>query len=50
LNYIVSDNIKLYSEYKFQTVDHTLSSLDNSVDYKLTNESSSVVFGASYSF
>lgn len=50
LNYIVSDNIKLYSEYKFQTVDHTLSSLDDSVDYKLTNESSSIVFGATYSF
>mgnify|MGYP003673019010 CR=1 FL=1 len=50
LNYIISDNIKVYSEYKFQTVKHTLSSLDSAVDYKLTNESSSVVFGASYSF
>lgn len=50
LNYIYSENIKLYSEYKFQTVDHTLSSLDNAVDYKLTNESSSIVFGAAYNF
>ena len=49
LNYIVSDNIKVYSEYKFQTVEHTLT-MDAGVDAKLTNESSSVVFGASYSF
>ena len=49
LNYIVSDNIKVYSEYKFQTVEHTLT-MDTGVDSKLTNESSSVVFGASYSF
>ena len=49
LNYIVSDNIKVYSEYKFQTVEHTLT-MDAGVDSKLTNESSSVVFGASYSF
>ena len=49
LNYIVSDNIKVYSEYKFQTVEHTLT-MDSGVDAKLTNESSSVVFGASYSF
>jgi opacity protein-like surface antigen len=49
LNYIVSDNIKVYSEYKFQTVKHTLT-MDTGVDSKLTAESSSVVFGASYSF
>ena len=49
LNYIVSDNIKVYSEYRFQTVEHTLT-MDAGVDAKLTNESSSVVFGASYSF
>jgi opacity protein-like surface antigen len=49
LNYIVSNNIKVYGEYKFQTVDHT-SSLDDGVSYELTNESSSIVFGASYSF
>jgi opacity protein-like surface antigen len=49
LNYIVFDNIKVYSEYKFQTVKHTLR-MDTGVDSKLTNESSSVVFGASYSF
>ena len=28
LNYIVSDNIKVYSEYKFQTVGYTFNSLD----------------------
>ena len=49
LNYIVSDNIKVYSEYKFQTVEHTLT-MDTGVNSELTNESSSVVFGASYSF
>jgi opacity protein-like surface antigen len=49
LNYIVSDNIKVYSEYKFQTVEHTLT-MDTGVDAKLTSESSSVVFGVSYSF
>ena len=49
LNYIVSDNIKVNSEYKFQTVKHTLT-MDTGVDSKLTNESSSVVFGASYNF
>jgi opacity protein-like surface antigen len=49
LNYIVSNNIKVYSEYKFQTVKHTLT-MDTGVDSKMTIESSSVVFGASYSF
>ena len=49
LNYIVSDNIKVYSEYKFQTVEHTLT-MDTNVNSTLTSESSSVVFGASYSF
>ena len=49
LNYIVSDNIKVYSGYAFQTVEHTLT-MDTGVESKMTNESSSVVFGASYSF
>ena len=49
LNYIVSDNIKVYSEYKFGTVEHNLT-MDAGVDSKFTSESSSVVFGASYSF
>ena len=49
LNYIVSDNIKVYSEYSFQTVEHTLT-MDTNVNSTLTSESSSVVFGASYSF
>ena len=49
LNYIVSDNIKVYSQYSFVTIEHTLT-LDTGVDSKMTSESSSVVFGASYSF
>ena len=49
LNYIVSDNIKVYSGYAFQTVEHTLT-MDTNVNSTLTSESSSVVFGASYSF
>ena len=49
LNYIVSDNIKVYSEYGFGTVEHTLT-MDTGVNSELTLESSSVVFGASYSF
>ena len=49
LNYIVSDNIKVFSEYGFGTVEHTLT-MDTGVDSKMTSESSSVVFGASYSF
>ena len=49
LNYIVSDNIKVYSEYGFGTVEHTLT-MDTGVNSELTSESSSVVFGASYSF
>jgi opacity protein-like surface antigen len=49
LNYIVSDNIKVYSQYNFGTVEHTLT-IDTGVDTKMTSESSSVVFGASYSF
>ena len=49
LNYIVSDNIKVYSEYGFGTVEHTLT-MDTGVNSTLTSESSSVVFGASYSF
>jgi opacity protein-like surface antigen len=49
LNYIVSDKIKVYSEYKFQTVEHTLT-MDEGVDSKLTAELSSVVFGVTYSF
>ena len=49
LNYIVSDNIKVYSSYQFVTVEHTLT-LDTGVDSKITSESSSVVFGASYHF
>ena len=49
LNYIVSDNIKVYSEYGFGTVEHTLT-MDTGVNSEMTSESSSVVFGASYSF
>ena len=49
LNYIVSDNIKVYSEYTFQTIEHTLS-MDTNVNSELTSDGSAVVFGASYSF
>ena len=49
LNYIVSDNIKVYSEYTFQTVEHTLT-MDTGVNSELTSDGSAVVFGASYSF
>ena len=49
LNYIVSDNIKVYSEYSFQTVEHTLS-MDTGVNSEMTSDGSAVVFGASYSF
>ena len=49
LNYIISDNIKVYSEYKFHAVEHTLS-MDTGVNTEMSGESSSVGFGASYSF
>ena len=49
LNYIVSDNIKVFSEYGFGTVEHTLT-MDTGVNSEMTSESSSVVFGVSYSF
>ena len=49
LNYTVSDNIKVYSEYRFHAVDHTLT-MDTSVSTEMSGESSSVGFGASYSF
>ena len=49
LNYIVSDNIKVYSEYSFQTVEHTLT-MDTNVNSEMTSDGSAVVFGASYSF
>ena len=49
MNYIVSDNIKVFSEYRFHAVDHTLT-MDTSVTSEMSGESSSVGFGASYSF
>ena len=49
LNYIVSDNIKVYSEYSFQSVEHTLT-MDTGVNSEMTSDGSAVVFGASYSF
>ena len=49
LNYIVSDNIKVFSEYSFQTVEHTLT-MDTNVNSEMTSDGSAVVFGASYSF
>ena len=51
LNYIISDHVKLYSEYKYQSVDYEFGALDAAgVTWKLTGEVSSVLFGASYGF
>ena len=49
LNYIVSDNIKVYSEYGFETVDYEFDSLDGLVT-EVNPQASSLMFGASYSF
>ena len=49
LNYIVSDNIKVYSEYGFETVDYEFDSLDGLVT-KVNPQASSLMFGSSYSF
>ena len=49
LNYLIANNIKIYSEYKFESVDYEYNSIDS---LKITGnlENSSIVFGASYSF
>ena len=49
LNYTVSDNIKVYSEYGFETVDYEFDSLDGLVT-EVNPQASSLMFGASYSF
>ena len=51
LNYIISDHVKLYSEYNYQSVDYEFGALDaDGITWELNGEVSSVVFGASYSF
>ena len=49
LNYLIANNIKVYSEYKFESVDYEYNSID-SLKIIGNLENSSLVFGASYSF
>ena len=50
LNYLIANNIKIYSEYKFESVDYEYDSLDGSLEITASVENSSLMFGASYSF
>ena len=50
LNYLIANNIKIYSEYKFESVDYDYNSLDGSLEITASVENSSLMFGASYSF
>ena len=50
LNYLIANNIKIYSEYKFESVDYEYNSLDGSLEITASVENSSLMFGASYSF
>ena len=50
LNYLIANNIKIYSEYKFESVDYDYNSLDGSIEITASVENSSLLFGASYSF
>jgi opacity protein-like surface antigen len=50
LNYLIANNIKIYSEYKYENVDYEYNSLDGSLKITGNLENSSLVFGASYSF
>ena len=49
LNYLISNNIKIYSEYQFGSVDYEFSSIDG-LKTELTGQNSSLILGASYSF
>ena len=49
LNYLITNNIKIYSEYKFETVDYEFNSID-SLKTEVNLQNSSLMFGASYSF
>jgi len=50
LNYLIANNIKIYSEYKFESVDYEYNSLDGNLEITANLENSSLMFGASYSF
>ena len=49
LNYLIANNIKIYSEYQFGSVDYEFGSVDG-LKTELTGQNSSLMFGASYSF
>ena len=49
LNYLITNNVKIYSEYGFGSVDYEFSSLDG-LKTELNGQNSSLMFGASYSF
>ena len=49
LNVLITNNIKIYSEYKFETVDYEFNSID-SLKTEVNLQNSSLMFGASYSF
>ena len=50
LNYLITNNVKIYSEYKFESVGYEYNSLDGSLEITANLENSSLMFGASYSF
>lgn len=49
LNYLITNNVKIYSEYGFGSVDYEFSSLDG-LKTELNGQNSSLMFGASFSF
>ena len=49
LNYLIANNIKIYSEAQFGSVDYEFGSIDG-LKTELTGQNSSLMFGASYSF
>ena len=49
LNYLITNNVKIYSEYSFGTVDYEFNSLDG-LKVELNGQGSAIMFGASYSF
>jgi len=50
LNYILTDRIKLYSEYKYKDSNFEYDALDGAVKYEFDGQESSLLFGATYSF
>ena len=49
LNYLIANNIKIYSEYQFGSVDYEFGSVDG-LTTELTGKNLSLMVGASYSF